>query len=157
MIFVTVGTQLPFPRLVKAMDSFSSLINEEVVAQVGPDRSSYSNLKIKYHLSPKEFDSYFNLARVIVAHAGIGTVLTAKKCRKPLVLVPRRFTLGEHRNDHQLATARELANRDGIYIAWQAEDIVEVLEREEFRSPSLDAGPSYRALTTFLRETIDQL
>ena len=36
---------------------------------------------------------------------------------KPIILVPRRAALGEHRNDHQLATVRQLAERPGILIA----------------------------------------
>ena len=46
----------------------------------------------------------------IVAHAGMGTILTALEIGKPLLVMPRRAALGEHRNDHQLATARRFAD-----------------------------------------------
>jgi UDP-N-acetylglucosamine transferase subunit ALG13 len=37
---------------------------------------------------------------------------------KPLVILPRKAALGEHRNDHQMATARRFANRAGVTVAW---------------------------------------
>ena len=43
-------------------------------------------------------------AAAIVAHAGMGTILTALETGKRLLVMPRRAALGEHRNDHQLAT-----------------------------------------------------
>jgi UDP-N-acetylglucosamine transferase subunit ALG13 len=52
-----------------------------------------------------------------VAHAGMGSILTALEIGKPLVIMPRRAALGEHRNDHQLATAQRFAGRDGVAVA----------------------------------------
>ncbi|AOL93009.1 glycosyltransferase [Porphyrobacter sp. LM 6] len=56
-------------------------------------------------------------SRLIVSHAGIGTILTAARFAKPIVLIPRRAALEEHRNDHQLATVAQLATRPGILVA----------------------------------------
>ena len=54
----------------------------------------------------------------IVAHAGMGTILTALELGKPLLIMPRRAALGEHRNDHQLATAERFAAVDGVKVAF---------------------------------------
>lgn len=120
MIFVTTGTQLPFTRLVKAMNTLALKLDEQVVAQVGPDPDigTYGNLTIHPKLTPQMFEKLFTEARVIVAHAGIGTILSAQRHQKPLVIVPRRFDLGEHRNDHQSATARELEKRIKLCVVW---------------------------------------
>ncbi|MGO7205561.1 glucuronosyltransferase, partial [Rhizobium ruizarguesonis] len=40
MILVTVGTQLPFDRLVKAVDTFATELSKPVLAQIG--RGSYT-------------------------------------------------------------------------------------------------------------------
>ena len=55
-------------------------------------------------MRPSEFEAVLREASVIVAHAGIGTVLKAYKYRKPIILVPRQAAFGEHRND--LTTSR---------------------------------------------------
>ena len=56
-------------------------------------------------------------AELVVAHAGIGSVVTAGEHGKPIVLLPRRARLGEHRNDHQRDTVAHLAGRPGIFVA----------------------------------------
>ena len=35
--------------------------------------------------------------------------------------------MGEHRNDHQMATARELTDRPGIKVAWDTGDLASLL------------------------------
>ena len=56
-------------------------------------------------------------AELVVAHAGMGTVITAGEHGKPIVLLPRRAAQGEHTNDHQVDTARWLRTRPGIRVA----------------------------------------
>lgn len=53
----------------------------------------------------------------MVAHAGMGSVLTALEHDKPMLLMPRRAALLETRNDHQVATLRWLESKPGIYPA----------------------------------------
>ena len=47
-------------------------------------------------------------ARLIVAHAGMGSVITAGQSGRPIVLLPRLRERGEHTTDHQVATANWL-------------------------------------------------
>ncbi len=136
MIFATTGTQLPFPRLIAALDALAPDLDEPVIAQIGPDPAPYANLETHATLSPDRFEALFEDARIVIAHAGIGTILSARRHARPLVIVPRRFDRGEHRNDHQLATARELADRTGLHVAWQVADLPALL-----RDPDLAAPP----------------
>jgi hypothetical protein len=49
--------------------------------------------------------------------------------------MPRKAALGEHRNDHQMATAKWLNGRTGIVVAWDENEIATCLEKyEEFES-----------------------
>lgn len=116
MILLTVGTQLPFDRLVSAIDQLAPELPEQVVGQVGKTRYVCKNIEAHADLSPLQFQKYIQECSVIVAHAGIGTLLNARKYDKPIILVPRRAVYGEHRNDHQVATCRSLQGRDGIAI-----------------------------------------
>ena len=56
-------------------------------------------------------------AELVVAHAGMGSVITAGEHGKPIVLLPRRASRGEHTNDHQVDTARWLRGRPGLFVA----------------------------------------
>lgn len=155
MIFATVGTQLPFGRLIAALDALALDLEEEIIAQTGPWDGVAGNLETHAALSPAEFEDLFTRARVVVAHAGIGTILSAKRYRCPLILLPRRADLGEHRNDHQMATARQVEALPGLFVAWQVEDLRALLTRDDLGAPDDRPSPSHAALLTRLREFVD--
>lgn len=137
MIFVTVGTQLPFDRLITAVDDWASMHQDiEIVAQIGPSKLQPKYMKFSSFLSPDKADMYFAQASLIVSHAGMGSVLTALKYRKPILIMPRRASLAEHRNEHQMATAKWLCNKAGITVAWEAVDIAEKLDLRDQLSVS---------------------
>lgn len=133
MIFVTVGTQLPFDRLISAVDSWAVHHPEATVyAQIGPGcKSVPRHIEHAEFLSPEHADQLFRQANVIVSHAGMGSILTALKYRKPILVMPRRADLGEHRNDHQLATAKYLGNSPGVTVVWDEEQLTAMLNRHQ--------------------------
>lgn len=157
MIFVTTGTQLAFPRLISAMDGIAERLNERIVAQIGPDPGPYPNLETRTSLSPAAFKALFSDARVVVAHAGIGTVLSAQKCEKPLILMPRRHDLSEHRNDHQMATVAALRGRRGLYVAENETELEDVLCSGALAPMQDIAGPEAVLLTNFVRKWLARL
>ncbi|MGR3584931.1 MAG: glycosyltransferase [Pseudooceanicola nanhaiensis] len=146
MIFVTVGTQLPFDRLIAAMDAYAARSGEEVIAQVGGEGGSWAHLDSRAMLEPSEFVKLFGRARVVVGHAGVGTILSAKRYRRPLVVLPRRLIYGEHRNDHQLAMARALKAVEGIHVAWQVDEIAPLLAEPALSVTSEAPGEQAAAL-----------
>ncbi|TFL17117.1 glycosyltransferase [Jannaschia formosa] len=155
MIFATTGTQLPFPRLVRALDAWAARMPEErVVAQIGPDPGRYPHLELHATLPPDRFDALFSAARVVVAHAGIGSILAARQYDRPLILVPRRADLGEHRNDHQAATARRLGARAGLHVVWDEADLGAALASPP-PPPTTGDGASLAALHAHLAGLID--
>lgn len=130
MIFVTVGSQMPFDRLVQAIDDWAHLHpSQQVFAQIGQTRLRPDYIEYCESLSPSEFRARVKQAEVVIAHAGMGSVLTALEFAKPLVVVPRRGDLRETRNDHQIATARWLAQRPGIAVAMDSRDLPLALDR----------------------------
>lgn len=124
MIFVTVGTQEPFDRLIMAMDHISLKLGIEVVAQISvKSKFKVKNIKTIDFISPTEFEKLFNNADLIVAHAGIGTIVSALVNQKPLIVLAREEKLMEHRSDHQIATAKYLENLGYINVARDVEEL----------------------------------
>lgn len=117
MILVTVGMQLGFDRLIEAMDRIAPSLGMEIVAQTGKGTYQPRNMEARKSIPPAEFEGLVERSKLIVSHAGIGTVLTAQRFSKPILLFPRRAEYGEHRNDHQVATVRHLEGRSGLLIA----------------------------------------
>ena len=155
MIFVTVGSQLPFGRLIDAMDGLAAVLDEDIVAQTG-QIGPWQNLSTVTNLAPDAFAELFMAARVVVAHAGIGTVLSAERYRIPLILVPRRHILGEHRNDHQMATARALEGRTGIYVAWQVDAVADLLNRSSLMPVEAESNYSRDTFLIRLKRILEQ-
>jgi UDP-N-acetylglucosamine transferase subunit ALG13 len=118
MIFVTVGTELPFDRLVRVVDEWAKATGRrDVFAQIGQTNWRPTHIAWRRFLQPPEFAKQFAEAKVVVSHAGMGTILSALEWEKPILVMPRLACLGEQRNDHQLATARRLARLGKINVA----------------------------------------
>lgn len=86
-------------------------------AQIG--RTVYRPPHIRWtaFLTPSQSAECLDEADVIVSHAGTGTIIGALERRKPIIVVPRQTALGEHRNDHQVATARRFGARGLVVVA----------------------------------------
>jgi UDP-N-acetylglucosamine transferase subunit ALG13 len=144
VIFVTVGTQLPFDRLVRAVDRWAGANPDaEVRAQIGLVSSEgYTprHMESTPTLDPQHFERLFNSARLVVAHAGTGSLLQASTNSIPILIMPRRAEFGEHRNDHQLATAKHFGDLPGVHVAHEEEDIAPAIDRllrEDAKAPEL--------------------
>jgi UDP-N-acetylglucosamine transferase subunit ALG13 len=129
MIFVTVGSDIPFDRLIKAVDRWACAKNRhDIFAQIGtggwqPQFVSFATL-----LEPPEFNECLASAQVVVGHAGMGTILSALQNSKPILVMPRRGYLGETRNDHQMATARCLLEGGRVNVAFDEEELYHHLD-----------------------------
>jgi UDP-N-acetylglucosamine transferase subunit ALG13 len=125
LIFVTIGSMFPFDRLIRAMDAWAAANpGAELLAQVGDGAYEPRHMPWVRRLDQAEFSRTVEGARLVVAHAGMGSVITADQFGKPIVILPRLQEWGEHTTDHQIATASWLRGKPGIYVA----DRDEVLE-----------------------------
>lgn len=131
MIFVTVGAQMPFDRLVAAVDRWAELRNRtDIYAQIGESGLQPHHIQWSRFDAPAEFRRLVEEADVVVAHAGMGTILTALELGKPILVMPRRAALRETRSDHQVATARQLSLQGLVNVAWDEHELVEKLDRQ---------------------------
>lgn len=129
MIFVTVGAQMPFDRLIKAVDQWAhERGREDVFAQIGLTNYRPENIQWTAFLSTEEFNQRYKAASVIIAHAGTGSIITALQLGKPILIVPRRASLRETRNDHQVATAEQFRRFDSVVVALDEKELITRLE-----------------------------
>lgn len=145
MIFVTIGSMFPFDRLIRAMDDWAGAREdgaEEIFAQIGD--GAYEPRNMRWERSLKRADYALTVARadLVVAHAGMGSVITAGEYGKPIVLLPRSAAQGEHTNDHQMDTATWLRSRPGIYVADTEQDLPARVADARSGAGSLTVGTS---------------
>lgn len=130
MIFATVGTQLPFDRLLEALDAWAALTPQaQILAQTGRSKGRFAHLTCQPFMDQKAYQSAMSQAKIIVAHAGMGSILSAAELGKPIVVLPRLCAHGEHRNDHQIATARKMQALANVHVLQSTEDLGPTLER----------------------------
>lgn len=146
MIFVTVGTELPFDRLARAVDEWSGTRSRSDVygqlADLGAKGYRPSHFEWCSFLPPTEYEKRFKEADLIVAHAGMGSIITAMTSAKPIVIMPRMAELTEHRNDHQMATAQRFGQRPGIFLASDETELPDILDRALLESGSWKVAPA---------------
>ena len=156
MIFLTVGSEFPFDRLVRAVDDLADgeAFGEEVFAQIG--RGSYVPRHMDWvaNLKRESFDERLRQSRAVISHAGMGTIIKCMELQKPLLVVPRRKQFGEHVNDHQVGTARNFESLGDILVAYETDSLpARLRELCDFRPPSRRQGPQevIRCVREFLQ------
>jgi len=108
VILVTVGTnEAPFDRLLQAVAALST--SEEIVVQYGSSAIVPANAARTYDfLLFDDLVREMRDSRVVVTHAGIGSIMTALSCGRRPVVAARLVTNREAVDDHQLPVARRL-------------------------------------------------
>ncbi|MCE8014977.1 hypothetical protein HOP62_02670 [Halomonas sp. MCCC 1A17488] len=110
-LLFTAGTQLAFPRLQQAVEQVARQRPQwQLTLQAGPGArlealAEWPNVHARPLFPSEEFLARFEAADLVVTHAGMGNIIACLEAGKPLILLPRQASLGEHRNDHQLDTA----------------------------------------------------
>jgi UDP-N-acetylglucosamine transferase subunit ALG13 len=129
VIFLTVGTQLPFDRLVRETDEwFGAHPDFEFFAQIGDSEFQPKHMPFERILTADDVRQRMEEANLIIAHAGMGTVISALRMGKPLLIMPRQCKFGEQRNDHQLATAEAFRRWPNIFVAMDETEIAARLD-----------------------------
>lgn len=150
LIFVTVGGMRAFERLIREMDRIAGKVDEKVVMQIGSTNYEAKNCDYFRFMSVNEIEELYAGARVVVCHAGIGSILTAVKYNKPLILVPRMKRYGEHIDDHQLEIAREMESL-GVTVVYDISNLESAVE-------NVNIGPiEFKGETTLVHRLKDYL
>ena len=158
MIFITVGAQMPFDRMIRTVDEWAgSRGRSDIFAQIGASSYQPKYIRSAQFIDPIEFRKHVEAARIVVAHAGMGSIITALEFGKPIIVMPRRAVLRETRNDHQIATANHLAEQGRVILASDEQMLLEKLDRlESFcRREQIDAHASPK-LIAVLRAFIEE-
>ncbi|WP_213739112.1 glycosyltransferase [Bradyrhizobium sp. dw_411] len=147
MIFATVGTQGQFDRLIRTVDEWAGAQGRtDVFAQTGPSDYHSEHIRTQRFIDPTEFRKRVEAASVVISHAGMGSIITALELGKKIIVMPRRASLGEHRNDHQLATAKRFAEQGRIMVAFTEQELLGKLDQvqavAETERLSAQASPS---------------
>ena len=126
MILVTVGSsRFPFDRLLRAVDLLPR--DEEIVVQHGPSEVRPSGARCVPFIPFDSLGELVREARLVVTHAGVGSILLALSHGKQPLVVPRLRRFGETVDDHQLESARRFGRDDLVTLVEDPQELAGVI------------------------------
>lgn len=157
MIFVTVGHQMPYDRLIRLVDIWAEKNRRnDIFAQIGHAQYRPKNFPYKEFLNLAEFGKYMRDCTAVVGHAGTGSIIQALLIGKPMLVLPRLSRLNETRNDHQVGSAMQFAKAGQLLMAKDDEDFVRQLsDVESFRPKSLIGRSASQQLISEIRQFLE--
>ena len=157
IIFVTVGWHnQPFFRLVEKMDEIAGRLDEEVIIQRGHTNFETENAtSFDFLPSDQEYLEYFKKARIVVCHAGAGTLLNSLSFGKTTIVIPRLRKYDEHINDHQLELVGALKVKKGLTVVLDVGGLEAAIR--DANTNSVLPIESDLSLCKFIRKSLEDL
>jgi UDP-N-acetylglucosamine transferase subunit ALG13 len=142
LLFATVGATLGFPRLVDAVLDLKRRgeLPERVILQIGDvnlPQDLPEGVEVHRSIPFDQVQAILKDAAFVVCHGGTGSLITALRAGCRTIAMPRRFSLGEHYDDHQEEITAAFAARGLIEIALEAGDLGACIERARAKPPVL--------------------
>lgn len=145
--FVSVGNATqPFTRLLEAVCELAPQLPQPVFVQFGAAHAfACPSCTGVAFLEMGEFEQRVSAAELLILHAGAGSVIHAVRAGKTPVIMPRRASLGELVDDHQLEFAHELEKTGKVIVAHDvaalAQAAVSALQRQRLSGKAVDGEP----------------
>lgn len=138
-IFVTLGTQkFQFDRLLKKLDELAKqgkIKKEDLIVQCVYNEYQPQNFEMFAMKPQNEIEEIMNSVDLVITHSGTGSIITALKLGKKIIIAPRLKKYGEHVDDHQEELAdvfKEKVNAIIVDDMDKLEDAIEESKTHEF-------------------------
>jgi UDP-N-acetylglucosamine transferase subunit ALG13 len=156
MILVATGaSQFPFDRLLRAVERLPA--GERVVVQHGCSAVRPARAECLDFLPMPDLAALVREARVVVTHAGVGSILLCLTNGRSPIVVPRRKRDGETVDDHQLESARRFAAAGLVTLVEDPQDLEAALAvaGDGVVAPPSGEGALVRELRSYFEQTIE--
>jgi UDP-N-acetylglucosamine transferase subunit ALG13 len=141
MIFVTVGTnEARFDRLLRAIGALP--LDEDMLIQHGhsPPIGRPGSELVDF-FSFEAMAEAIQRSRVVVTHAGVGSVMVSLANGKRPIVVPRRKAYREAVDDHQLQLGRRFAEAGLVTLVEDTDGLGPALADEQAQRVAVEADP----------------
>lgn len=150
MIFVTVGTTMPFDKLIREVDRLveTGAITEPVLCQTG--RGTYEPTHCQHFKFRPSLDDLFAGADLVITHGG-ATVTGLLMMRKRFIAVPNDIAADQH----QLHFLQRLSKQTPIYWTADLSELRSLLETAKSKPLDFANMPSLASdLNEYIRTQV---
>lgn len=129
-VLVTVGTDHhPFDRLVSWVDQWLETVDADVDCLVQHGTSAVpTRARGEAYLAGADVVERMAESAAVVCHGGPGTIAAAREAGVTPIVVPRRHSLGEHVDDHQVAFTDGMRAKGAFHVVDSAEELWAALD-----------------------------
>ena len=81
-------------------------------------------------MTQDEFNKYMEEARIIITHAGVGTIILGLKMNKKMIVAARKKEFKEHVNDHQEQILKTFSEEGYILALNDFDDLNDLINKD---------------------------
>lgn len=159
MILVLLGTQNnSFHRLLEEIEKNieDGTIKEEVIVQAGYTKFETDKMKIIDLMSKEQLNKFQDEADLIIAHGGVGSIISSIEKGKKVIAVPRMHEYGEHVNNHQKEIVKDFNDKGYIIGIEKVENLKQaIIKSREFEPKKYK--PNNEKMLKIIEEFIDKV
>ena len=152
-VLVTVGsTKNDFRRLVKEVDCIrgEGIIGQTFI-QVGMSTYQPKHCDFARFLPRDAIERMMTNCRLVICHAGTGTLDMALGLKKTTIVVPRRVEYGEHPDNHQIELAQYLQERNRVLAVYNITELRSVIKSAVKWKPRFSSNNNSAVVTEIRR------
>jgi len=157
-VFVTVGFEKrPFDRLIMAIEHGieEGMLPSDIFIQLGHSQYLPKACPYQRFLGFEEMERLVKNSDIIIAHAGVGTILLCLSHNKIPILFPRDSKLGEHVDEHQLEFCRTMEEQKRVLVAYNSKDLFESISNYDFLSKTVNhTTKNSNSLSSYLEKIL---
>lgn len=143
-----------FDRLIRQMDEIAERLSEDIVMQIGNGSYEPNNAKYFRYMPIEEIESFYKTSRLVICHAGVGSILSILNHHNNMIVVPRLKRYDEAVDDHQLQIAAELKKEGIAEVVYNIADLERTIINFD---KNCKIFKQKNGLTTRLKEYLDKL
>lgn len=132
MILVLLGTfRIEFPRPLIEIEKLckEGKISEEIIVQNGHTKYNSPFFTMVPFMDVDKLRELYDRARIIITHAGTGSILNGVKRGKTVITIPRLKKYSEHMDDHQLEIAAVFAEKGYVLPWYEGDSLYSIIQR----------------------------
>lgn len=145
-VLVTVGFEKhAFDRLLRTVDDCveRKILPDDLLLQIGNSQHLPKHGAYQRFMYPREMKKAVAEADLIIAHGGVGTVLSCLIQGKVPVIFPRSARFREHVDDHQVHFTKIMEKHHKVIAAYSPEELYNAVQHYAVLKELCSTQPIY--------------